>query len=170
MKATGNLTAVLTAIAITAAACGGAASPPETTASTGTPTTAAPTTTTVPSVTTAREGATFLRLVEPYNTEIAKFTASAVKPSTTAALRAYLAPLVAASNTLVSGLIGTAFSGQAASSTRTLAIGAEAVVADVQSVTVSNWASEKVVIDHDMATVKGEENVVRADLDLHAMP
>jgi hypothetical protein len=49
-----------------------------------------------------------------------------------------------------------------------MAIAAEAVVADIGSVTASNWSSEEPVIARDEATVGKEDRLVRADLDIPA--
>jgi hypothetical protein len=47
-----------------------------------------------------------------------------------------------------------------------MAIGVEAVVADIQSVTKANWGSKKSLITHDETTVDNEENSLRAELGL----
>jgi hypothetical protein len=157
MKRIISVAAALSAIALTAAACGGATTTPKATTPTTAPITAAA---------KAREGATFLKLVAPYNAERAKLDADKATPTTTAGLQAFLAPLVKASNTLAAALQHAGFTGPAATPALTMAISVEAVVADIQSATISNWPSEKTVIAGDEKTVNGEDKVLRATLGL----
>jgi hypothetical protein len=155
----------VTAIAVIAAACGGATGAPKATTSTTAPTTS----TTVPSATRTREATTFLKLVSPYNLAVKKLDASKSDSTTTSELQASLAPLVTASNTFTSGILSASFTGQAATAARTMAIAVEAVVADIQSVTIATWVSERSVIAHAEETVGDESNVVRADVGLPAV-
>ena len=113
MKPTISLAAALSAIALTAAACGGATSTPKATTPTTAPSSAAA---------KAREGATFLKLVAPYNAERAKLDPDKANPTTTAGLQAFLAPLVTASNTLAAALQHAGFTGSAATPALTMAI------------------------------------------------
>jgi hypothetical protein len=114
-----------------------------------------------------REAATFLRIVAPFDAQLLKSNLSDA-PTTTSGLQAYLAPLAKVASNLVSAILDAGFSGPAAAPARTMAIAAEAVAADIQSVTASNWASGKSLIAHDEGTVSQEARNVRADLGLHA--
>ena len=168
MKLIISVAAALGVASLLCAACGGTTSPPNTTTPTSAPSTMAPTTTVARTATTKREAATFLEIIAPFNAATTRIDLSGAKPMTTAELQVFLAPLAKASNTLVSAILSAAFTGLAATPARTMAIAAEAVVADIGSVTASNWSSEEPVIARDEATVGKEDRLVRADLDIPA--
>lgn len=159
MKRIISVAAALTAIAVTTAACAGSANPPNATTSTTAP---------ISSAAKAREAAKYLKLVAPYDAERAKIAASNISPTTTAALQASLAPLVAASNTFASGIQHAGFTGQEATPALTMAIAVESVVADIQAATKGNWTAQKSVIAQAQATVTSEGNRLRSALGLPA--
>jgi len=168
MKRFISVATALAAVAIVGASCGGKAATPTTTTPTSLPTTTAPTTTVVQTTTMKREAAVFLRIVSPFNSETTTIDLSDAKPMTTAGLQAFLAPLGKVSNALVGSTLSAGFTGQAATAARTMAIAAEAIVADIQSVTASNWTSERAIIVRDEGTVGSEGRVIRADLGIPA--
>jgi hypothetical protein len=159
MKRIISVAATLTAIALAAAACGGANGAPKAT----TPTTAA-----ISAAAKAREAATFLKLVAPYNSERTRVVASEANARSTAELQAFLAPLVTASNTFAGAIQRSGFTGPAATPAQTLAIGVESVVADIESATRADWTSDKAVIARAEGQVDHEDDALRAILGLPA--
>ena len=94
--------------------------------------------------------------------------ASKANAKTTAELQAFLAPLVTASNTFAAAIQGAGFTGPATTPAQTLAIGVEAVVADIESVTMADWTSERAVIARAEGQVDREDDALRAILGLPA--
>ncbi|MGA2530673.1 MAG: hypothetical protein ABSG36_16135 [Acidimicrobiales bacterium] len=170
MKRIISVGVALGATAVLAAACSGATGTPKATNSTTAPaTTPASTITTVPSATTTREAAEFLRLALPYDDSIKQLDLAKIDATTTGGLQASLGPVVAASNKFTGEILGASFTGRAATAARTMAIAVEAVVADIQSVTITNWTSERPAIAQAEKTVGEEANVVRVDVGLRAI-
>jgi len=131
-----------------------------------TTTTATPTTTAPTGLTKAQQVAKFLAIVAPYNLVVVKWKASTTNPTTDSQLRAWVAPLVAATQTFDDALLRDGFTGQAATDARGMAVAGGAVIGDLQGFTTKTIVQGETTFVHDMGTESGYDNALRADLGL----